>query len=143
MVKKQTCCNTAGRKRGVIAVGLGLLLGLFSAYVSYRRGLLLWMGWSEALFWACIFNRTLIGVGVWLGGWLMQHPFFSPKHLAWWRGMEIGGLVSIGLGIFMFSLSKNHGWENFWLIVLSGSLYGMLIDLVATRYAGEGKTLIK
>lgn len=32
-------------------------------------------------------------------------------------------------------------WMIFWLTIITGGIYGSIIDMLATRFGGEGKTI--
>jgi len=53
-------------------------------------------------------------------------------------GAVISLLMAIGA---LLSPTEENPWHVFWLIIGFGVFFGVVIDLLATKFAGEGKKL--
>jgi len=132
-------------RRIVIAKSLGFAIGLLSfvlipmflpdATLMFRFGVLLWY--------------TLMGAFVGVFGVMDYHPILKMKINAWLRGIILGGsmnltliLIAFGsLEVLMSTATIFNGASLFWG-VLEGMIVAVVIDLVATKYAGEGPRLV-
>ena len=106
---------------------------------------------ADPLFWTIFLNRVLIGVTVGLAGFVDRCYFcfkFCPMNFFWsrifLRGAGIGAFVSLpnAFGILIGAdFSDEKIKFGFWATIAAGAFYGFLIDLIATKFAGEGKKL--
>ncbi len=110
-----------GMKRLAIAIVIGMLAGIFCAYgttVANVPGLVMTMPLLAMIF----YNRLIIGLTVGLAGGVI---LVKGKMLnAALRGVVLGAIVSIGI-------SFNGGGE---LLILFGMVYGLVADLLATKF---------
>lgn len=133
-------------KRKLICVLMGIGFGFLCAYLSssgMEKGVDFW--WTP-LMWAIVFNRFLIGLFVYFAGAINYNPWLKWRWWSWLRGFVVGAIVSIdmAIGIFMSpTMSSSEALTIFWMIILAGAVYGLLIDLVATKVAGDGKKFIE
>ncbi len=91
--------------------------------------------------WAVLWNRMLLGMFVFVIGAFNYHALFKFRFYPWFRGTVIGVFVSIGPAIS--SLMGPHGYipEAVWGTIISGGIYGLIIDVVATKLVGDGKAI--
>jgi hypothetical protein len=98
--------------------------------------------WWTPLMWAIVFNRFLIGLFVYFAGAINYDAWLKCKWWSWLRGFIVGAIVSIdmAIGIFMSPTTGSYDAVTvFWMTILAGAVYGLIIDLVATKVAGDGK----
>jgi len=129
-------------KRFAIAKTLGILFGFLCACLAWKEGFNsapdFW--WSAAM-WLIVFNRLLLGLVVAFVGVFKTHPLFSFPCYPWLRGAVIGAMVSIDLSIA--TLANTSNWNAFWIIIGSGAVFGLIIDVLGTKFGGEGEALLK
>lgn len=92
------------------------------------------------MFWFMLLNRLSIGFFVAIVGIVTVHPLFGFKMFPI-RGAFVGIWISLPMAASIF-FEPTAVWSTFWMIVLSGAVYGMIIDSVATKVAGQGKKLL-
>jgi hypothetical protein len=98
--------------------------------------------WSNPMMWSTIVNRFMIGFTVGLVGFVTVHPFFGFKIPVFARGFNTGALVSLPLALgALMGESPEMATKSFWIVLIAGAMIGMIIDLVATRIAGQGEEL--
>lgn len=90
--------------------------------------------------WAILWNRILIGALVFVAGFLNYHVLLKMRFLPWIRGAVIGAFVSMDAALG--SLIGGYVPEAFWGSLIAGAIYGLIIDVVATKIAGDGQTLV-
>ena len=96
--------------------------------------------------WAILYNRVLIGMFVMFVGVFNWHGVWGFRYHPWFRGLSVGIVVSLDLAIGLFvapTMPVEEIKTVFWATLIAGGVYGMLIDIIATRVAGEGKELLK
>lgn len=136
-------------KRIGISVVLGIAFGFLCSYLA-SGGI---EGvpkdpnfWGSVLMYQIVFNRFLIGFVIGLAGILTHCPFTGLRLHPLIRGAFLGALVSIDMAIGTF-MTPNVDMEIlktlFFMTLGAGAVYGLIIDLVATKLAGEGKELVK
>jgi len=132
-------------KRLLICLSLGLAFGIFCAW-SARGGnpefAKIENYWLSAMAWVMIFNRMLIGFVVFLAGAFKRHPIFGFRCFPFLRGTMMGVLVSLVNAIGILTVPGEQMWFGFWATITAGAIYGAIIDLVATKFAGEGAVLL-
>lgn len=131
-------------KRKLVALTLSILFGLLCVHLangSSEQSL-----WGTALMWQILYNRLLIGILVTIMGVFNWHSFFGMSLSPWFRGLLAGALVSVDLAIGVY-ISSDVPVDQikmiFWSTIIAGAIYGMIIDIVATKVAGDGKTLVE
>ncbi|MDD3646133.1 MAG: hypothetical protein PHH06_01865 [Candidatus Gracilibacteria bacterium] len=128
-------------KRMFISLTLGALFGLLCAYFASTNTLDPNF-WGSAVMWSIFFNRFVIGFVVALAGFIVVHPLLNIRMYPVCRGACAGFLVSLSLAFGAYSTGGEQANIIFWGSIVSGMIYGLIIDLVATKVAGEGETLL-
>ena len=143
-MKKKGLLECALFKRKIISLLLGILFGLLCVTLACKGGEE--KIWGTALMWVIIFNRFLIGYVVFILGVFTTCPKTGIRLYPWLRGALAGALVSLDMAIGVFvSPMEDEGKMKmiFWSTILVGAFYGMIIDLLATKFGGEGKELLE
>lgn len=128
----------------MVCIALALLFGLLCVYFANsgsEESI-----WGTPLMWTLIYNRLLIGLFITIIGVFNWHGVFKFRYHPWFRGMMVGVIVSldIAIGTFMApDMTPEEMKMIFWATIVAGGVYGMIIDLVATKVAGEGKELLE
>jgi hypothetical protein len=130
------------RKRFLIAVPLGIFFGFVCAALasgSAPAGF-----WGGPIMWSIVADRFLIGLLIAMAGVFTVHPVFSIPCPWYFRGAIMGLLGSLPLAAGAMSTPNPAmtPWNLFFLTVAAGIFYGISIDLVATKWGGEGKKLL-
>ncbi|WND03771.1 hypothetical protein QGN29_05200 [Temperatibacter marinus] len=127
-------------KRIIIGKSLGFLFGLIGtlAYLMldptiamrFQVGFVLWY--------------TTLGAIVAMMGVYTYHPLLKLSLPWWFRGTLMGVWMNFLLVLFapdvvtrIFTTMDIGLTSPYWLL-LEGAVFGLLIDYLATRYAGEG-----
>ncbi|MBD3398587.1 hypothetical protein GF412_05085 [Candidatus Micrarchaeota archaeon] len=113
-------------KRLAIALLVGALAGVFCAYgTSELDPEEMGFEIDDALLITTFYNRLLIGLVVGLaGGVVLLNGVLANAAL---RGLVLGAVVSVAIGFY-------GGME---ILVLFGAIYGLIADVVATKFGGE------
>lgn len=119
------------------AVGFFMLqFGIMNPDLFFNVGLWLWY--------------TTLGGIIGLFGVIDRHPIFKFDMPAWFRGGVLGFFMNLVLTFFVYEevtilieKSFDFSYTNpfFWL-PLEGLIVGVLIDVIATHYGGEGKKIL-
>lgn len=91
-----------------------------------------------------LFNRFLIGVVVAMMGIYTIHPILGFKCYIL-RGAFFGALISVAMAIGIYmdtTIGSAEQCKIFWMTIVAWAIYGLVIDLVATRLGGQGKGLL-
>jgi hypothetical protein len=132
-------------KRKIVCVLLGIIFGFVCfglAESNMKEGTL----WNTPAMWEILYNRLLIGIVIYLAGAFTYHKIFKFRIYPWFRGSIIGAIVSIDLAIGSLitpNMDKSHAWAIFGMTIIAGAIYGLIIDIVATKIGGEGKEIIE
>jgi hypothetical protein len=126
-------------KRMVVALGAGVGIALLDIWLSSSQDPDAW-DVNSPMFWYVFLNRTSIGFFVAIAGVVTIHPLLNFKMFPI-RGSFVGTWVSVSMAASVF-FDPAATWGMFWMIVLSGAVYGVLIDVLATKFAGQGKKLL-
>ena len=131
-------------QRKLICITLGILFGLLCVHLansSSEESL-----WGTTVMWAILYNRLLIGFVVLIIGAFNWHAIFNFRYWPSLRGFTIGILVSIDMAIGSLMTPDKSPEELkmiFWATILVGGVYGLIIDVIATRITGDGKELLQ
>lgn len=124
-------------KRMLITAPAGALLGLFCAYMSGFFSV------SDPIFWITFLDRLLIGVVVGMAGFVTRHPFFFFPCYAL-RGAFFGAFISLLMALaVLVAPQEENAIQLFWFIMIVGTTFGLILDIVATKIAGQGKDLLQ
>lgn len=135
-------------KRILTGIGLGTVAGLlcfwgFSSGAD-QMGMEQWAQWSwtNPMMWLVIANRFTIGFVVAIAGFITVHPFLNFRIPVWVRGAKFGVLVSLTMTIGVFMGPNPEGvWFVFWMMSVAGAVIGAIIDVIITKFAGQGEDL--
>jgi hypothetical protein len=102
---------------------------------------------SIAMKWGFVLYYTIIGAMIGLAGVFTTVPILGISMPWWFRGLWIGGWMDFILMLFIYdevgamlvSLFGANGFltSPLWMI-LDGALFGLLVDFICTKFAGEG-----
>ena len=137
-------------KRLVFGSIFGIIFGFmcFYGFVSSTgmpENLAKWQVWSwgNLMMWSTVANRMVLGVMVGIAGFITTFPFWNAKIPVWIRGLKIGALISLPMALgSLMGENTVVAIKGFWIIMIVGGLIGVIIDLIITKIAGEGKELI-
>lgn len=137
-------------KRLVLGSVLGVMFGTlcfagFSSNANIPEEMARWQVWSwnNAMMWGTIINRMLLGVVVALAGFITVSPICGVKIPTFFRGIKMGFLVSLPMAIgSLVNSNPEVAKGGFWIVLIAGTIIGMIIDLVITRLAGDGDELV-
>ncbi|MBF0425012.1 MAG: hypothetical protein HQL66_04220 [Magnetococcales bacterium] len=131
-------------KRFAVSVVLGAASGLLCIWLAAKHQPEL-ASLTNPVFWTIMSDRILIGFVVALAGAFTAHPVFGFPFRPWVRGSCMGLLVSVPMATGSLIAPPNpmvSPWVIFFLSLVAGAVYGMIIDWVATRVGGEGAALL-
>ncbi len=131
-------------KRIAIAEILGLGAGLLCISFVAKEMPEIW-DLKNPLFWTIVINRIVLGLVVGLAGFMTFHPIFKFRCFPFLRGAVFGAVVSLSMA-FGGLIGNPHPetmMTIFWATIIAGVVYGMIIDIVATKFGGEGKALLE
>jgi hypothetical protein len=129
---------TPRKKRFLIALPLGIVAGVICTALaaSSTPGI-----WWTALMWTIITNRVLIGLVVGFAWAYTTHPVFEFRIPPYIRGFCLGIFVSLTLASG-YMMNADATWTIFCATLIAGWVYGLIIDILATKFGGEGKDMI-
>lgn len=128
-------------KRMFISLTLWALFGLLCAYFASTNTLDPNF-WGSAVMWSIFFNRFVIGFVVALAWFIVVHPLLNIRMYPVCRWACAWFLVSLSLAFGAYSTGGEQANIIFWWSIVSWMIYGLIIDLVATKVAWEGETLL-
>jgi len=126
-------------KRMIVALSAGAGIGLFDIWLSSSATYDVW-DLTGPGFWFMFLNRVSIGFFVAIAGIVTIHPQFNFKMFPV-RGAFVGLWLSIPMATYVF-FYPTVTWSSFWIICLTGAVYGVIVDVIATKFAGDGKKLL-
>ncbi|MEO5330582.1 MAG: hypothetical protein H7839_01055 [Magnetococcus sp. YQC-5] len=132
------------KKRFIISMGLGSAFGLLCVHLAAHHQPEL-ASPTHPIFWAILTDRLLIGMTVAFAGVFTTHPILGFAYRPWLRGACLGAMVSLPLasGALNGPAPANTPlWFIFAATLFSGAIYGLIIDIIATRSGGEGASLL-
>ena len=129
-------------KRKLVAIPLGIVFGFLCAYLAWQADPTTCF-WQSPLTWQIVYNRMLIGAFILIMGVFTVHPVLKFRLFPAFRGALIGAVVSIDLGLGIFITPIQNDVSIFWMTIGFGAFYGFVIDVIATKIAGEGKKLLE
>tara|TARA_B100000745_G_scaffold187366_2_gene122867 strand:- start:19082 stop:19483 length:402 start_codon:yes stop_codon:yes gene_type:complete len=126
-------------KRMLLALGAGFGIALVDVWLSSATVSNAW-DLDGPMFWYVFLNRAAIGFFVAIVGIVTIHPLLNFKMFPI-RGAFVGIWVSLSLAASVF-FDDTATWGLFWMVILSGAIYGVAIDVFATKFSGQGKQLL-
>jgi hypothetical protein len=84
----------------------------------------------------------LIGLVVGLAGAYVVHPVLGFPLPWFFRGFLLGVFTSLPLAAGAM-ITPSTTWMIFWATLITGGVYGLIIDFFATKFGGEGKSLLE
>lgn len=142
--KKKACKPLV--KRFVISIALALVFGFICSYLTWNSDPLLnenaWYWWWPLML-AIMFNRLLIGFAVTFSWFMTKHPLFWFRMHPFFRGAIVWAFVSIDMIFGPFIMDYGQAALVAWMTILAWAFYWMVIDTVATKFAGEWEDLLK
>jgi len=139
------------------AKGFGLLIGLLSGFLflPYYMGPYL----TLSLQWGVVLWYLTFGAIIGLSGLLTicplmgkKCPLHSKKWRPFWRGGFIGAWLNFVLAVIMydtlsiimtyFAILPFANINLLFLAAIEGFIVGAFIDLLATKFGGEGKEIL-
>ncbi len=145
-------------RRMTNAKGLGLLIGLLGGFLflPYYMGPYL----TLSLQWGIVLWYLTFGVIIGLGGLLTACPLMgkncplskTKKWRPFWRGGFLGAWLNFVLAVIMydtftiimtyFSVFPFANINILLLAAIEGFIVGAFIDLIATKFGGEGREIL-
>ncbi len=128
-------------KRMAISLFLGVLFWLLCAYLASS-----WAGenyWGGAIMWNIIFNRILIGFVIAILGLITIHPLFWFRMYPFLRWAVAWAIISIDISFWAFIMQMQNASSIAIMTIIAWAIYGMIIDIVATKCAWEGEEAFK
>ncbi len=126
-------------KRWITSLVLWILFGFICVWLASGTNPAIW--WT-VLMWSILMNRFMIGFTIWLIGIYSHHPVFGFRIFPIFRWALFGAIVSIQMAIGVYFTPIPQQNIIFWLTIVAGAIYGIVIDFVATKIWGEGKILL-
>jgi len=135
-------------------ISLGTLLGIlagvlcfagFASNTDMPTDMAQWQvwSWSNGMMWSTIINRMVLGQVVALAGFMMFHPIFGFRLSPWLRGMKVGFLISLPMAVgALMNSDPQAAKAGFWIVLVMGTIIGLIIDVVITKFSGEGEELM-
>ena len=132
-------------KRIFIGKTLGLLFGLLGFCITP----LVWPEIGLMTRWGILLWYMTFGTIIGVFGVMGHHPIWKNWEFSpYFRGILIGGWLNLVLVFFAYEpmqIMLNHlkcpyMHSPFWF-VLEGAILGLIIDLVATKYGGQGEKI--
>jgi len=126
-------------KRKSVCALLGIVCGLICCAMAATKveGL-----WGSTLMWVILWNRLLIGIFVFVVGVFNYHAILKIRLFPWLRGAAMGAIVSIGPAVASLMGPEGYQPQAVWGFIIMGAIFGLLIDVIATKVAGDGKALV-
>jgi hypothetical protein len=132
-------------------VGMAKALGFGVGVIAF---LVLPSLWPDADIWfrlGFLFWYTTFGVCIGVFGVMDVHPLLKFPMPPWFRGILLGGWLNLVLTFLIYdklwAIVQNPAWpvdafrHPLWFVV-EGVVLGVLIDVVATWFGGEGRNLV-
>lgn len=129
------------RKRFLVAISLGLAFGVLCAWLASKNDPTIF-SLKSSTFWTIVWNRFLIGLMIAFAGAFVRHPIFGFRCFPVFRGAILGAIVSLVIAFGILTMPIENVTMIFWATIGAGAIYGIIIDLVATKVGGEGKELL-
>jgi len=126
-------------RRFAIAISLAVVFGLLCVYLASGSNPGIW--WTPAMR-SILFNRFLIWIiitAVWVH---TIHPVLGFRARPFLRWFVFGAIISVDLAIGVFVGNVPNAMFIFWATIIAWAVYGMIIDIVATKFAWEWTAIL-
>lgn len=136
--------NNTMMKRLVITKGGGFLFGLLGV-VLFKTALEIEVDIYLGL--GLIVWGTMIGALTGIFGTMTKHPYFGFRLRPFLRG-AISGLsitllvILVAWPVLLTVFTFVPGVSSPWWMLIDGMVIGAILDILGTKYAGEGKNLL-
>lgn len=126
-------------KRLLVALTTGIILAVTDVWFTATTIPEAW-DVNSPVFWYIFLNRVAIGFFVAIAGIVTIHPVFGFKMFPI-RGAFVGVWISLSMiGLAFLGTAETSAIVT--TAVLSGAVYGIIIDILATKLAGQGRQLL-
>lgn len=133
-------------KRVGIWILLGIIFGFLCSFLAWKWDSTLLANpdyWWSALMWNIVFNRFIMWFIIAILWLITIHPIFWFRMypalrwaMAWW-------IISIDISFWPFIMWYENAWTIAIYTILAWAIYGMIIDLIASKFAWEWEELFK
>ena len=131
-------------RRAVVCVFGGIFFGFVCLGLASQGDPTI-LDFKNPVFWSILFNRFLIGWVLIFAGAFSTHPVLKIRVFPSIRGAIVGVVVSMNMAIGAFLSQKIPTDEQssvFWMTILAGAIFGLIIDVVASRVGGTGRDIL-
>jgi hypothetical protein len=128
-------------------IGSAKIVGMVIGLIGFVMIPYFWPGEGMWLRVGILMWYTTVGAVIGILGLIDHHPLFKFRLTFWFRGPAVGIWFNLVLAFLMYDklsllMQQLDGafsgiTSPFW-IVAEGAIVGLIIDTVATKFAGEG-----
>jgi len=128
-------------------IGSAKIVGMVVGLIGFVMIPYFWPGEGMWLRVGILMWYTTVGAVIGILGLIDHHPLFKFRLTFWFRGPVVGIWFNLVLAFLMYDklsllMQQLEGafggiTSPFW-IVAEGAVVGLIIDMVATKFAGEG-----
>lgn len=129
-------------RRMFTSVVLWILFGFLCAYFASTSSVDP-SYWGSALMWNIVFNRFLIWVVIAFSWFIMVHPLLKIRMYPAIRGAVLWAWVSLDIAFGPFISWMENAMNIFFATIIMWAVYGLIIDIVATKVGGEWEMLLE
>lgn len=141
-MSKKWVCSLPMVRRMWTSIVLWILFGVLCAYLVSR-----WSTdqnyWWSVLMWNIIFNRFLIGLVIAFAWFIEVHPILKIRMYPAIRWALLWAIVSLDVAIGTLISWKEDAWTLFWAFIIVWAVYGLIIDIIATKVWWEWEMLLE
>ena len=128
-------------------VGTAKLIGLVIGLVAFFMIPVIWPDQGLSLRIGILMWYTTFGAVIGVLGMFDEHPLLKFRLRFWFRGPVFGAWLNLVIAFLMYDKlavlvpligGPLAGLKSPFWIVLEGAVVGLLIDAIATKFAGEG-----
>lgn len=141
-MKNKTVCSLPMVKRMFTSIVLWISFGIICAYLAST-----WNTdpnyWGSPLMWNLIFNRFLMWITIAFAWFVVVHPILKIRMYPAIRWALLWAIVSLDISFWPFITWMENAWTLFWWTILVWAIYGLIIDIVASKVWWEWETLLE
>ena len=141
-MSKKWVCSLPMVRRMLTSVVLWILFGVLCAYLASTSSVDPKF-FGSALMWNLIFNRFLIGLVIAFAWFIEVHPILKMRMYPAVRWALLWVIVSIDISFGPFISWLENAKSTFWAVIVAWAIYGLIIDLVATKVWWEWEELLE